>query len=152
MKIWIDADACPKAVKEVTFKFSSRFKVDVCLVANSYMSIPHSPHISLIQVSSGDDVADNYIADHVCQGDLVITADIPLAAKIVETGVVAINPRGEIYDQDNISERLSIRDFMQELRDGGVETSGPSPFGAKDKERFTNSLHRLLSKMERSSM
>lgn len=144
MKIWIDADACPKPVKEVVFKASARLKITVILVANSYLSIPHSPFIKLIQVEKGADVADFYIVEHVEKSDLVITADIPLAGHIVEKGATAINPRGEIYTQENISERLSMRNFMQELRDSGVQTGGPAPFGVKDKEMFANSLNRLL--------
>jgi len=144
LKIWIDADACPKPVKEVVFKASARLKITVILVANSYLSIPHSPFIKLIQVEKGADVADFYIVEHVEKSDLVITADIPLAGHIVEKGATAINPRGEIYTQENISERLSMRNFMQELRDSGVQTGGPAPFGVKDKEMFANSLNRLL--------
>ena len=147
LKIWIDADACPKVIKEVIFKTSHRLQVPVCLVANSYMNIPQSPLISLVQVDQGDDVADMYIADNVVTGDLVITADIPLAANIVEKEVVAINPRGELYTEENVGERLSMRDFMQGLRDGGLDTGGPAPFGPKDKEKFTNSLNRIMTKM-----
>lgn len=147
VKIWIDADACPKAVKEVVFKSSARLQLPVILVANSGMGYPLHPLISFIQVGQGSDVADNYIVDHVENTDLVITADIPLAAKIVEKGALAINPRGELYNEDNIRERLSIRDFMKELRDSGVDTGGPQSFGPKDKENFTNSLHRILTKM-----
>lgn len=147
LKIWVDADACPKMIKEVIFKVSFRLKIPVILVANSYMSVPAGSLISSIQVESGADVADMYIADHVTEKDLVITADIPLAALIVEKDAVAINPRGELYTEDNINERLSVRDFMQDLRDSGVVTGGPASFGAKDKERFTNSLNRILTKM-----
>lgn len=147
LKIWIDADACPKAVKEVVYKTSARLQLPVILVANSGMGHPLHPLISFVQVAQGQDVADSYIADHVETCDLVITADIPLAAIIVEKGALAINPRGELYTEDNIRERLSIRDFMKELRDSGVETGGPQSFGPKDKENFTNSLHRILTKM-----
>lgn len=147
MKIWIDADACPKVIKEIVFKTSHRLQVPVCLVANSYMSVPHSPLVTLIHVEQGDDVADKYIADNVSIGDLVITADIPLAAIVVEKGVLAINPRGELYSEENIGERLSMRDFMKNLRDGGLDTGGPAPFGPKDKERFANSLNRIMAKV-----
>ncbi len=146
MKIWIDADACPKAVKEVIFKFSSRFQIEVCLVANSYMNIPHTPLISFVKVDSGADVADIYIADHVSEIDLVITADIPLASEVVKRGAMAINPRGELYDEENIGERLSMRDFMKDLRDGGLITGGLSSYSQKDKIEFSNSLNRILSK------
>ena len=147
MKVWIDADACPKIVKEIIFKASFRLKVDVYLVANSYLSIPHAPNIRLIQVEKGADVADFYIVEHVNPEDLVVTADIPLAALIVEKAATAINPRGEIYTDENIRERLSVRDFMQDLRDSGVDTGGPPPLGPKDKERFANAIDRLMTKL-----
>lgn len=131
------------------FKTSFRLKIEVCLVANSSMFVPPSPLISLIQVEQGDEVADSYIVENSAVGDLVITADIPLASLVVEKGITAINPRGELYTEENISERLSVRDFMQELRNSGVDTGGPAPFGAKDKERFTNSLNKILVKMRK---
>ena len=144
-KIWIDADACPKAVKEIAFKTSFRLNIALMLVANSYLTIPHSDLIRLIIVGKGTDVADQYIIDHVCEFDLVITADIPLAAKVVEKLATAINPRGEIYTEENIGEILSMRDFMKELRDGGSITGGPATFGPKDVQQFANSLNKLLS-------
>jgi uncharacterized protein YaiI (UPF0178 family) len=156
MKIWIDADACPKMVKEVIFKASFRLKIPVTLVANSYMAVPQGGQINSIQVEKGADIADFYIVDNVTDKDLVITADIPLAALIVEKalaalivekGATAINPRGELYTEENVRERLSMRDFMKDLRDSGVDTGGPSSFGPKDKENFANSLNRLLTKM-----
>ena len=147
VKIWIDADACPKVIKEHVFKIAASKNIPVTLVANSGMWIPTSPLINLIHVDQGADVADSYIVEHADKKDLIITADIPLAALIVELGALAINPRGEIYTEENISERLSIRDFMQELRDGGLETGGPAPFGTKDKAAFANSLNRILSKL-----
>ncbi|MDD0854007.1 YaiI/YqxD family protein [Halobacteriovorax sp. GB3] len=146
MKIWIDADACPKVVKEVLFKTAIRLKIPLCLVANSYMQIPHHELISFVKVDSGADVADMYIADHLDEVDLVITADIPLAGEVVKKRALAINPRGELYDEETICERLSMRDFMQELRDNGLVTGGPDAFGPKDKEKFTNSLNRILTK------
>ena len=149
MKIWIDADACPKVIKEVVFKISSRDQIEVCLVANSSMFIPSSPLIHLVKVSQGSDEADKYIVDHVDESDLVITADIPLADLIVKKGALAINPRGELYSEENISERLSMRDFMKELRDSGMQTGGPEIFSLKDKELFTNSLHRILTKLKK---
>lgn len=145
-KIWIDADACPKAVKEVTFKFSSRMKISVVMVANSYLSVPEGGWVTSIQVGKGDDVADFYIVEHVGEGDIVITADIPLAGQVIEKGAIAIGPRGDLYTQENISERLSVRDFMKDLRDSGVNTGGPLPYGLKDKEKFTNVIHKLLVK------
>ena len=123
-------------IKEVIFKASARVKVEVILVANCYIQIPQSPFIKLIQVGKGDDVADKYIVDHVDSGDIVITADIPLAAFIVEKGATGINPRGELYTEENVQERLSMRDFMKELRDTGRDTGGPAPLGVKDKGQF----------------
>ncbi|MFG1494861.1 YaiI/YqxD family protein [Halobacteriovorax sp. GFR7] len=146
MKIWVDADACPKAVKEVLFKTAIRLQIPLVLVANSYMNIPLHELISFVKVESGADVADMYIAENAKDEDLVITADIPLAAEVVKNGVLAINPRGELYDEENIGERLSMRDFMKELRDGGVITGGPDSFGVKDKANFANSLNKILSK------
>ncbi len=119
------------------------------MVANSYMSFPHGGLISSIQVDQGADVADSYIVDRVENGDLVITADIPLASLIIEKEAIAINPRGELYTEENISERLSMRNFMQELRDGGVNTGGPAPFGTKDKAAFANSLNNILTKLNK---
>ncbi|EQC43820.1 YaiI/YqxD family protein [Bacteriovorax sp. Seq25_V] len=145
-KIWIDADACPKVIKEVVYKTCARTGVPVTLVANSYMTIPHSPLIRLIQVEQGADVADSYIVEHLEADDIIITADIPLASLVVEKGALAINPRGELYTEENISERLSMRDFMQDLRDSGMQTGGPAPFGPKDKESFANSLNKILTK------
>lgn len=147
MVIWIDADACPKMIKEVIFKTATRRNTKVTLVANSYLQIPASPLINFIQVEQGADVADFYIVQNVTDKDLVITADIPLAALIVEKNAIAINPRGEVYTEDNINERLSMRNYMQEMRDSGMETGGPAPLGPKDKASFTNSLDRILTKM-----
>jgi uncharacterized protein YaiI (UPF0178 family) len=144
-KIWIDADACPKSVKEIIFKTVFRLKIPTILVANSYQAIPQSELIRLIIVDQGLDVADQYIVDHVENFEIVITADIPLAAKIVEKNAIALNPRGEIYTEENIGEILSMRDFMKELRDGGAVTGGPASFGPKDVERFANSLNKIFS-------
>ncbi len=146
-KIWVDADACPRVIKDLIFKASFRLKVPVCLVANSSMAVPAGPLITFIQVEDGADVADLYIVDNITEKDLVITADIPLAVLVVEKGATAINPRGELYTEENARERLSMRDFMQNLRDSGIDTGGPAPFGPKDKERFANSINRLLTRM-----
>lgn len=146
-KIWIDADACPKMVKEVIFNVSGRKNIPVTLVANSFMQIPHSPLIDLVQVDKGADVADFYIVENSNKDDLVITADIPLAKLLVDKETTAINPRGEIYTEENINERLSMRDFMTELRNSGMVTGGPAPLGQKDKIAFTNSLDRIITKM-----
>jgi len=145
--IWIDADACPKVIKEVIYSISQRLQLEVVLVANSSMFIPPSPLIRMVKVSAGADVADSYIVEHVEQDDIVITADIPLAALIVEKEALALNVRGEIYTEENVRERLSMRDFMKELRDsGGMQIGGPDIFGPKDKEKFTNSINRILEK------
>lgn len=144
-KIWIDADACPKAVKEIVFKASARLNLPVFLVANSSLTVPIHELVKLIVVGRGDDVADQYIIDHVEKNELVVTADIPLAAKVVEKGALVINPRGEIYDEENIGEVLSMRNFMKELRDGGSITGGPSAYNQKDSQEFANSLNKLLS-------
>ena len=145
--IWIDSDACPKVIKEVIFRASHRLQLPVILVANSYMSVPHGTLIRSIQVDKGADMADQYIVDHSGQRDIVVTQDIPLAAKIVEKGAYAINPRGELYTEDNISERLAMRDLMKELRDGGMVTGGPAAFSPKDVEHFANSLNKILTKL-----
>lgn len=151
--IWIDADACPKVIKEVIFKISSRLQIPVILVANSHMFIPPSPFIKFIKVKDGADVADNYIVEHVVENDIVITADIPLAAFVVEKKATALNVRGEVYTEENVREKLSMRDFMKELRDqGGLELGGPEVFGPKDTEKFTNSINRILDKMKRASL
>ncbi len=146
--IWIDADACPKVIKEVIYKISMRLQIPVILVANSGMYIPPSPLIKLVKVNAGADVADNYIVEHVVENDIVITADIPLAAFAVEKKATALNVRGEVYTEENVREKLSMRDFMKELRDqGGLEIGGPEIFGPKDTEKFTNSINRILVKM-----
>ena len=144
-KIWIDADACPKAVKEVVFKVSRRISINIILVANTYQIIPRSDLITLIIVDKGFDAADQHIIDQVEIHDIVITADIPLAAKVLKKKAKALNPRGEIYNENNICSILSVRDFMKEFRDAGVIMSGPPPFGVKDVKQFTDSLNRLIS-------
>ena len=143
--LWIDADACPKSVKEMVYRASRRLEILVILVANSYQQIPESDLLKLVVVGKGEDVADQYIIDHVEANDLVITADIPLAAKIVEKKAQGLNPRGEIYSKENIGGILSMRNFMKDLRDEGTITSGPPPFTKKDTQQFANSLNRLLS-------
>ncbi|MCP4914439.1 MAG: YaiI/YqxD family protein [Oligoflexia bacterium] len=145
MKIWIDADACPKVIKETVYKFSVRLNIPVVLVANAYMNIPHHELITFVKVESGDDVADMYIVENCSEVDLVITADIPLAAEVVKKGALAINPRGELYDEESIGERLSMRNFMKDLRDGGLVTGGPDAFSPKDKANFSNTLNKILS-------
>jgi uncharacterized protein YaiI (UPF0178 family) len=146
MKIWVDADACPKVIKEILFRAAKRAQVQVTLVANQSLRTPSSQHIKSLQVSSGFDVADNEIVKQVEAGDLVITADIPLAAQVVDRGAHALNPRGELYTPDNIKARLNLRDFMATLRDSGVNTGGPAPLSQSDRQAFANHLDRLLAK------
>jgi uncharacterized protein YaiI (UPF0178 family) len=143
-RIWIDADACPRDVKDLVFRAGERLKLSVMVVANKSMHVPPSPRITMVQVAGGPDVADDHIVRESHRGDLAITADIPLAARLVPKGLVVLNPRGEEYDAENIGERLSVRDFMSEARDNGVMTGGPSAFGPKDKQRFANALDRAL--------
>lgn len=147
MKIWIDADATPKAVKEIVFRASARLELETALVANQRMSTPASqPRVTSVVVPGGPDVADRYIIDHAAEGDLAVTADIPLAAALVERGVLVLDPRGEQYSEANVRERLSIRDFMDSLRSSGVETGGPKPYGQRERQEFANALDRLLTK------
>jgi uncharacterized protein YaiI (UPF0178 family) len=147
MKIWVDADGCPRPVKEIIYKAANRLELSTVLVANRALSTPRSNWISSIVVSSGLDVADDWIVEQVSEDDLVITADIPLAARVVELGATGISPHGEVYTEDNVRERLSVRDFMHELRSMGVQTGGPPPFGNRDKQKFANALDRILTKM-----
>lgn len=147
MKIWIDADAAPGAVKEIVFRASARLGLETALVANQPMATPRSnPLVRSVVVPGGPDVADRHIIDHAAEGDLAITADIPLAAALVERGVLVLDTRGEEYTAANVRERLSIRDFMDALRSGGVETGGPKPYGPKEKQAFANALDRLLTR------
>lgn len=143
--VWIDGDACPKIIKEFIYKTSARLQLQIILVANSSMYIPQSSLIKLVTVKLGADVADSYIVANVKEQDIVITADIPLAALIVFKNATAINIRGEIYTEENVEERLSLRNFMKDLRDSGLESGGPAAFGAKDKERFANAFNKILN-------
>ena len=145
-QIWVDADACPKVIKEILFRAADRVCVPVILVANQPIQIPRSRHIRSVQVAAGFDVADNYIVQQLETGDLVITADIPLAAEVIAKGGLALNPRGELYTEDNIRQRLNMRDFMDTLRSSGVDTGGPASFSQADRQAFANQLDRLLAK------
>jgi uncharacterized protein len=150
MKIWIDADAAPRDVKAIIFKASKRLGIETLLVANSRLSVPlDNALVQAIRVDGGPDVADRYIADHALPGEVAVTADIPLAAVLVEKGVTVLDPRGLQYTEENVRERLSIRDFMDSLRSSGVETSGPSSYSARDKQAFAASLDRILSAASR---
>jgi len=145
-QIWVDADACPKVIREILFRAANRMAVRVTLVANQSLQVPGSRYIRSIRVAAGFDVADNHIMQQVKPGDLVITADIPLAAEVVAKGGLALNPRGELYTEDNIRECLNMRDFMETLRSSGVDTGGPAAFSRADRQAFANRLDRLLAK------
>ncbi|MDO3380200.1 YaiI/YqxD family protein [Geoalkalibacter halelectricus] len=146
MKIWIDADACPRVIKEIVYRASARLRIPVCLVANSDLSRSHSPLISSVRVTDGDNAADDYIVEHAAPTDLVITADIPLAARIVARDGVAIDPRGDVYTEDNVGERLSTRDLLHELREAGLVQGGPGRLGMTDRQKFASALDRLLTR------
>jgi uncharacterized protein YaiI (UPF0178 family) len=145
MQIWVDADACPKAVKEILFRVAERTTILTTLVANQFLQMPASRYIKFLQVSSGYDVADNEIIKRMMIGDLVITADIPLAYEVLEKGGHAINPRGELYSQDTIKDRLSMRDFMDTLRSSGIDTGGPTALNSRDIQAFANQLDKFLA-------
>ena len=149
MQIWVDADACPGVIKDILYRAVGRVRVPLILVANQPLRTPASPWIRTVQVSKGFDVADNHIVRHMDPGDLVITADVPLAAEIVEKGGHAINPRGELYTPENVRQRLAMRDLMEELRGIGEITGGPAPLGAGDRQEFANALDRLLARLVR---
>ena len=146
MKIWVDADACPGPIKDILFRAAQRARVPVTLVANHPMRVPASPLITLLQVSSGFDVADNEIIRRLTPGDLVITADIPLAAEVIDHGAHALNPRGEMYSADSIKAKLTMRDFMETMRASGVQTGGPAALNARDRQAFGNQLDRFLAR------
>ncbi|MHB0985605.1 MAG: YaiI/YqxD family protein [Sulfuricella sp.] len=145
MHIWVDADACPGVIKEILFRAAERAKVPLTLVANQFLRTPPSRYIRTVQVPAGFDVADNQIARQLEKGDLVITADIPLAAEVIEKGGHALNPRGEFYTPDTIRERLNLRDFMDTLRSSGVATGGPSVISQGDRKAFASQLDRFLA-------
>ncbi len=147
MQIWVDADATPAVVKEILFRAADRKQILTTLVANKLLKVPPSPWIKALQVPHGFDVADNEIAARVEPGDLVITADIPLAAQVIEKGGHALNPRGEFYSPENIREALNLRDFMAGLRDAGLTSSGPPAFSQADRQAFANQLDRFLAKL-----
>jgi hypothetical protein len=144
-QIWVDADASPKVIKEILYKACERTKTNMILVANQLLETPRSRYIRSVQVPSGFDVADNYIVEHSNKGDIVITADIPLAAELVAKNCVVLNPRGESYTKENIRQKLSMRDFMDSLRSTGVQTGGPDSFSKSDRMAFANSLDRVLA-------
>ena len=147
MHIWVDADATPAVIKEILYRAAQRMRVPLTLVANKLLRVPASAYIRTLQVPAGFDVADNEIARRVEPNDLVITADIPLAAQVIDKGGHALNPRGEFYSRENIGERLNMRDFMEELRNSGVRVSGPAAFSQADRQAFANQLDRLLARL-----
>ena len=151
LRLWIDADACPREVKELVFRAAERFAVPTVLVANSSLSIPRLAQVSTVRVPKGLDVADAHIVREAAKGDVAVTADVPLAAALVRKGVEVIDPRGEIYSPDNIEERLAMRDLMQELRDSGVATKGPKTFDARARQQFANALDRVLTAARKGS-
>lgn len=148
MKIWVDADACPGVIKEILYRAAERAQVQLTLIANQMLRVPPSPWIRALQVPAGFDVADQRIAEEAVAGDLVVTADIPLAAQVIAKGAHVLDPRGERLDAGNIQERLTMRNFMDSLRSGGVETGGPAAFSAADRQAFANRLDGLLRKLK----
>lgn len=150
MRIWVDADAAPKDVKDIVARAALRLEVPAFLVANQRLQTPaNNPYVTALRVEGGPDVADDHIAREAVPGDLAITADIPLAARLVEKGVEALDPRGTLYTSENIGERLSVRDFMDQLRSTGVETGGPAAWGEKEKRAFAAAFDRVLTRLRR---
>lgn len=150
MKIWVDADACPGAVKEILYRVADRTKTAVTLVTNQRLRLPESPFISLLQVPQGPDIADDEIVKLCEKGDLVVTADIPLAARIVEKGATGLDPRGRLYDENNVRQILAMRDFMDSMRGSGmIETGGPGGFGQRERQQFADELDRFIARVRR---
>ncbi|TCW00496.1 YaiI/YqxD family protein [Biostraticola tofi] len=148
MVIWVDADACPKVIKEILFRAAQRESVTTTLVANQSLAVPPSPFIRTLRVSAGFDVADNEIVRRVSAGDLVVTGDIPLAADVLEKGAIALNPRGELYRPETIREKLTLRDFMDTLRGSGIQTGGPPPLSQRERQEFARELDRWLAQLK----
>lgn len=146
MQIWVDADACPNVIKNILFQAAERLQINTTLVANQLLSTPGSRYIKSIQVPAGFDAADNEIVQRMAAGDLVITGDIPLASDVLNKGGHALNPRGSFYTNENIREFLSMRQLMEELRSGGIDTGGPAAFAQADRQAFANQLDRFLAK------
>ncbi|RWR00614.1 hypothetical protein ED28_17280 [[Pantoea] beijingensis] len=150
MPIWVDADACPKVIKEVLYRAAERAQIEVTFVANQTLTVPPSRFLRTLRVPAGFDVADNEIVRRAEPGDLVITADIPLAAEVIEKGAIALNPRGERYSEATIRERLTMRDFMDTLRASGVQTGGPATLNQRDRQQFANELDKWLQALRRA--
>ncbi|WNN49367.1 YaiI/YqxD family protein [Siccibacter colletis] len=151
MAIWVDADACPNVIKEILFRAAERAQIMVTLVANQNLRVPPSRFVRAVRVPAGFDVADNEIVQKCQPGDLVVTADIPLAAEVLEKGAVALNPRGERYSEATIRERLTMRDFMETLRASGVQTGGPDSLGPRDRQLFAAELDKWLLAVKRQT-
>jgi uncharacterized protein YaiI (UPF0178 family) len=149
MHIWVDADACPKVIKDILFRAAERNSIPLTLVANQALVTPPSRYIKSVQVAAGFDVTDNEIVKRVTAGDLVITGDIPLAAAVIEKDGMALNPRGELYTKANIKARLHMRDFLDTLRASGINTGGPSPLSQNERHSFANQLVRILAKCQK---
>ena len=150
MRIWVDADACPGAVRDIVLRAAERLRVPTVFVANKRLALPRSEVVSSVQVGAGLDVADQHIAANAQAGDLAVTQDIPLAALLVARGAVVMDPRGELFSPENIDERLSVRNFMQELREGGVMTGGPAGFSAQAKQQFAATFDRELTRLRKA--
>ncbi|MEJ2240076.1 MAG: YaiI/YqxD family protein [Gemmatimonadales bacterium] len=146
MNIWVDADACPAVIRDILFRAAERTGLTLTMVANQSLRVPLAPNIRMLQVAAGFDVADNAIVKHVQAGDLVITADIPLASEVIDKGAHALNPRGELYTTNTIRERLNMRDFMDTLRASGIQTGGPPALSQADRKQFADHLDRLLTR------
>jgi uncharacterized protein YaiI (UPF0178 family) len=146
VRIWVDADACPQVIKDILYRAADRAQIVTTLVANMPLRTPPSPFIKTVRVPKGFDVADHYIVQQLSPGDLVITADIPLAAETIKRGAHALDPRGDLYSEDNVGERLAMRNLMQELRSTGEVMGGPPAFGSSDRQRFANQLDRFLTR------
>lgn len=151
MSIWVDADACPNVIKEILFRAAERAHIETILVANQYIRTPPSRFVRSLQVPGGFDVADQVIVDRAISGDLVITADIPLAAAALNKGAAALNPRGELYTPDTVAQRLSLRNFMDELRGSGIDTGGPASFNLRDRHAFAHQLDRYIATLTRQT-
>lgn len=149
MRVWIDADACPRAIRDILLRAARRLEIEMVFVANKALRLPASPFVRTLRVPAGADVADRRIAEEAARGDLVVTADIPLAAEAVGRGLRALSPRGELFTEENVGERLATRDLLAELRSGGLETGGPPAFGRAERQAFANQLDRLLSRLAR---
>jgi uncharacterized protein YaiI (UPF0178 family) len=146
MRIWVDADACPKVIKDILFRVAERTGVQVTLVANQPVPVPRIPSVQTVQVERGFDIADNEIVRRCEPGDLVITADIPLAAEVIDKNATALNPRGELYTRENVRQRLNMRDFLDTMRASGVHTGGPPALDQRDRQAFANALDRFLAR------